>query len=186
MVLPGISAFDAILADLRLDPVVHGLQMYEATDLLLRRRPLDPEVPALIWQIGPLETCLHSLAVSRPERFSRLISHLRQYYPPRHEVVAIYCSPHPILPPAIFRFALEDMGCLLYTSILFIDEIHRFNKAQQDAFLPYVERGDIILIGATTENPSFEVNSALLSRSRVYLLRSLSVPELMNLLKRCV
>jgi putative ATPase len=51
-------------------------------------------------------------------------------------------------------------------TILFIDEIHRFNKAQQDAFLPYVERGDIILIGATTENPSFEVISALLSRSR--------------------
>ena len=56
-------------------------------------------------------------------------------------------------------------------TILFIDEIHRFNKAQQDAFLPYVERGDIILIGATTENPSFEVISALLSRSRVYALR---------------
>ena len=57
-------------------------------------------------------------------------------------------------------------------TILFIDEIHRFNKAQQDAFLPYVERGDIILIGATTENPSFEVISALLSRSRVYALRA--------------
>ena len=56
-------------------------------------------------------------------------------------------------------------------TILFIDEIHRFNKAQQDAFLPYVERGDIILIGATTENPSFEVIAALLSRSRVYALR---------------
>ena len=63
-------------------------------------------------------------------------------------------------------------------TILFIDEIHRFNKAQQDAFLPYVERGDIILIGATTENPSFEVISALLSRSRVYALRGLTVPEL--------
>ena len=55
-------------------------------------------------------------------------------------------------------------------TILFIDEIHRFNKAQQDAFLPYVERGDIILIGATTENPSFEVNAALLSRSKVFAL----------------
>ncbi len=71
-------------------------------------------------------------------------------------------------------------------TILFIDEIHRFNKAQQDAFLPYVERGDIILIGATTENPSFEVNSALLSRSRVYLLRSLTVPEVVTLLKRAL
>ena len=59
-------------------------------------------------------------------------------------------------------------------TIVFIDEIHRFNKAQQDAFLPYVERGDIILIGATTENPSFEVIAALLSRSRVYALRALT------------
>lgn len=109
-VLPGISAIDNIFADLRLDPVVHGVQMYEATDLLLRRRPLQPDVPAIIWQIGPVETSLHSMRVSRPERFARFIAHLQQYYPPRHEVVAIYCSPHPILPPAIFRFALEDMG----------------------------------------------------------------------------
>jgi putative ATPase len=71
-------------------------------------------------------------------------------------------------------------------TILFVDEIHRFNKAQQDAFLPYVERGDIILIGATTENPSFEVIAALLSRSRVYALRSLAVPETVTLLKRAL
>jgi putative ATPase len=71
-------------------------------------------------------------------------------------------------------------------TILFIDEIHRFNKAQQDAFLPYVERGDIILIGATTENPSFEVISALLSRSRVYALRGLTVPEIATLLERAL
>src|SRR5579883_1736005 len=71
-------------------------------------------------------------------------------------------------------------------TILFIDEIHRFNKAQQDAFLPYVERGDIILIGATTENPSFEVISALLSRSRVYALRALTAPEIVTLLKRAL
>jgi putative ATPase len=71
-------------------------------------------------------------------------------------------------------------------TILFIDEIHRFNKAQQDAFLPYVERGDIILIGATTENPSFEVISALLSRSRVYALRGLTVPEIATLLGRAL
>jgi putative ATPase len=71
-------------------------------------------------------------------------------------------------------------------TILFVDEIHRFNKAQQDAFLPYVERGDIILIGATTENPSFEIIAALLSRSRVYALRALTVPEIMTLLKRAL
>ena len=71
-------------------------------------------------------------------------------------------------------------------TVLFIDEIHRFNKAQQDAFLPYVERGDIILIGATTENPSFEVNAALLSRSKVYALRPLTTEELVTLLERAL
>jgi putative ATPase len=68
-------------------------------------------------------------------------------------------------------------------TVVFIDEIHRFNKAQQDAFLPYVEKGDIILIGATTENPSFEVNSALLSRAKVYALRALSMDEIVTLLE---
>jgi putative ATPase len=71
-------------------------------------------------------------------------------------------------------------------TVVFVDEIHRFNKAQQDAFLPYVERGDIILIGATTENPSFEVISALLSRSKVYALRALTVPEIVTLLGRAL
>ena len=67
-------------------------------------------------------------------------------------------------------------------TILFVDEIHRFNKAQQDAFLPYVEKGSIILIGATTENPSFEINGALLSRCKVFVLHELSVDELCELL----
>src|SRR5262245_46469134 len=80
----------------------------------------------------------------------------------------------------------EKLRRLGRRTILFIDEIHRFNKAQQDAFLPYVESGDIILIGATTENPSFEVISALLSRSRVYALRGLTVPEIVTLLKRAL
>ena len=71
-------------------------------------------------------------------------------------------------------------------TVLFIDEIHRFNKAQQDAFLPYVERGDVILIGATTENPSFEVISALLSRAQVYALRPLTVAEIVSLLQRAL
>ncbi|MBY7142640.1 replication-associated recombination protein A [Virgibacillus sp. NKC19-3] len=70
--------------------------------------------------------------------------------------------------------------------ILFIDEIHRFNKAQQDAFLPYVEKGSIILIGATTENPSFEVNAALLSRSKVFVLYQLSTNEIIELLQNAI
>src|SRR5437763_5873129 len=71
-------------------------------------------------------------------------------------------------------------------TIVFIDEIHRFNKAQQDAFLPYVEAGDITLIGATTENPSFEVNSALLSRSKVVVIPELEREEVMIILRRAI
>ncbi len=71
-------------------------------------------------------------------------------------------------------------------TIVFVDEIHRFNKAQQDAFLPFVEKGSIILIGATTENPSFEINSALLSRCKVFVLHELTVEELVALLKRAI
>ena len=71
-------------------------------------------------------------------------------------------------------------------TIVFIDEIHRFNKAQQDAFLPRVEAGDIVLIGATTENPSFEVNAALLSRSKVFVLRGLTVDEVEAILARAI
>ena len=71
-------------------------------------------------------------------------------------------------------------------TILFVDEIHRFNKAQQDAFLPFVEKGAIVLIGATTENPSFEINNALLSRCRVFVLKELSVENILTLLKRAI
>jgi putative ATPase len=71
-------------------------------------------------------------------------------------------------------------------TILFIDEIHRFNKSQQDAFLPRVEAGDIVLIGATTENPSFEVNSALLSRSKVYVLKPLGPDQIVAVLRRAL
>src|SRR5579863_1019350 len=71
-------------------------------------------------------------------------------------------------------------------TIVFIDEIHRFNKAQQDAFLPRVEAGDIVLIGATTENPSFEVNAALLSRSKVFVLHGLTTDEVASILRRAL
>ncbi len=71
-------------------------------------------------------------------------------------------------------------------TILFVDEIHRFNKAQQDAFLPFVEKGSIVLIGATTENPSFEINSALLSRCKVFVLQALSREDILELLHRAL
>jgi putative ATPase len=82
--------------------------------------------------------------------------------------------------------AREDKAYHGRKTLLFVDEIHRFNKAQQDAFLPYVERGDVILIGATTENPSFEVNSALLSRSRVFVLNPLEPDDIKILLARAL
>ncbi len=71
-------------------------------------------------------------------------------------------------------------------TVLFVDEIHRFNKAQQDAFLPYVEKGSILLIGATTENPSFEINAALLSRCRVFVLKALEEQEIVQLLQNAL
>ena len=80
----------------------------------------------------------------------------------------------------------EENRKLGQKTIVFVDEIHRFNKAQQDAFLPFVEKGSIILIGATTENPSFEINSALLSRCKVFVFKPLEVQDLVKLLKRAV
>ena len=71
-------------------------------------------------------------------------------------------------------------------TILFVDEVHRFNKTQQDAFLPYVENGTIVFIGATTENPSFEMNNALLSRLRVYVLKSLETEDIMKILNQAL
>ncbi len=83
---------------------------------------------------------------------------------------------------AIARAQAQRAGAGRKT-VLFVDEIHRFNKSQQDAFLPYVENGTVILMGATTENPSFELNNALLSRCRVYVFRSLETPAILRLLQ---
>ena len=86
---------------------------------------------------------------------------------------------------AVMKQAQEKRELGLKT-IVFVDEIHRFNKAQQDAFLPYVEKGSIILIGATTENPSFEINSALLSRCKVFVLHSLEIDDIIELLQHAL
>ena len=82
----------------------------------------------------------------------------------------------------VMKDAAEVRSKLSRRTVLFIDEIHRFNRAQQDAFLPYVENGTIILIGATTENPSFEINSALLSRVKVFVLNQLTEDEIVRIL----
>lgn len=82
--------------------------------------------------------------------------------------------------------AMDDLAMYHKKTVLFVDEIHRFNKAQQDALLPYVENGTVVLIGATTENPYFEVNSALLSRSTVFRLETLNINVLMDIMKRAL
>lgn len=109
-VLPGITAMDCLFADLWLDPSVRGLQMYEATDLLLRARPLQPDVPALIWQVGNLETRLHTQRVSTAERFDRFAEHLLRFYPPGHPVTAYFAPPHPLMEPSAITFDLQDIG----------------------------------------------------------------------------
>ena len=80
----------------------------------------------------------------------------------------------------------ENARMMGIRTVLFVDEIHRFNKAQQDAFLPFVEQGSITLIGATTENPSFQVNSALISRCKVFVLKSLTAENIVSLLRRAI
>jgi hypothetical protein len=109
LILPGISAMDCLVAELMVDPCVTGMQMFEATDLLLRRRVLQPDVPALIWQIGCVETRLHTTWISKPERFERLRAHLLRFYPPEHQVQALYSAPHPLARSTIYRFALQDI-----------------------------------------------------------------------------
>ena len=86
----------------------------------------------------------------------------------------------------VLKFAEDELKLYGRRTVLFIDEIHRFNKSQQDALLPAVESGVIILIGATTENPFFEVNRALLSRSRIFKLRALGPEDILRLLRRCL
>jgi uncharacterized protein YabN with tetrapyrrole methylase and pyrophosphatase domain len=107
--LPGISSMDSLFADLWLDPGVGGIQMFEATDLLLRRRRLQPDVPALIWQVGNLETRLYTTRTSRPVRMVRFRDWLLQTYPADHPITACYASPHPAVGPQRWTFPLADL-----------------------------------------------------------------------------
>jgi 2OG-Fe(II) oxygenase superfamily/Tetrapyrrole (Corrin/Porphyrin) Methylases len=109
-VLPGISALDALLIDVGLDPGFAGLQMYDATDLLLRRRQLLPDVPCILWQIGAVETVLHSTAASRPARFRRLQDYLSEFYPVDHELRGVFTSTYPLAPSRVDSFPLQDLA----------------------------------------------------------------------------
>jgi putative ATPase len=140
----------------------------------LLRRAIEADRISSIILFGPpgvgKTTLAHIIAVATQSRFERL-SGVESSVADMRRVIASAAN------------RLQTTGV---RTILFIDEIHRFNKAQQDAFLPYVERGDVVLIGATTENPSFEINSALLSRTKVYTLYALDTPQLTALLRRAL
>lgn len=108
-ILPGISSLDCMLVDLGLDPGIQGLQIYEATELMVRRRPLQADVPCLLWQVGAVETNLFSVSSSRPERFGRIKEYLLGFYPATHRVASIYSASDPRLDPQLKWFAIGDI-----------------------------------------------------------------------------
>ncbi|MER5492621.1 SAM-dependent methyltransferase [Streptomyces sp. NPDC002490] len=112
-ILPGISALDTIITDLSLDPGPHGLQMYEATDLLARERPLQPEVPCLLWQVSAVETAMYTTKRGNAERYRRLQDYLLRTYPTDHEVTMVLSSTYALLEPLKETFPLGELARLL-------------------------------------------------------------------------
>ncbi len=106
-VLPGISSMDAIYGEFGIDPAANGVQMYEATDLLLREFDLNPDVPAMVWQVGTVETVLHSTDDSAPGRFTRLREYLQEFYPDDHEVSLLSASTYPVTDGERLTFPLS-------------------------------------------------------------------------------
>lgn len=117
-ILAGISSLDTMFVDLRIDPCTQGVQMYEATDLLLRQRPLQPDVPCFIWQIGTVGSRIYSEQRSKPERFSEIKSYLGKFYPDHHEMVAIYSPSIPLAPALLTYFTLDTIESVA-------DELHQ-------------------------------------------------------------
>lgn len=151
-------------------------EVYGQAHLLQKDAPLERMLSG-----KSLQSCiLWGPAGCGKTTLARIISHQRGYH---FETVSAVMSGTADL-RKIFEQAVDRKQRLGQGTVLFVDEIHRFNRAQQDIFLPYVEQGDVVLIGATTENPSFELNSALLSRCKVLVLKRLDEAALLNLMER--
>jgi len=127
-VLPGISALDCILIDLGLDPAYSGLQMYEATELLVRRRPLQNDVPCLIWQVGSTETAYYTRQETTAQQLKGLQRHLLKFYPPTHGATAVFSSPLPGVSSTLWRFRLMELT-----------KYHAFLHQGMTLFIPPVE-----------------------------------------------
>ncbi len=154
-------------------PDFYGQQEIVAPDKILRQAIAKDRLPSLIFwgPPGVGKTTLAAIIAAKTNSFFVQLSAVTSGIKDLKEIVAA----------AEKRLSFERQK-----TILFVDEIHRWNKAQQDALLPYVEKGTITLIGATTENPSFEVISALLSRSRVFVLKALTSAEIVKILQRAI
>jgi uncharacterized protein YabN with tetrapyrrole methylase and pyrophosphatase domain len=116
-IVPGISALDTVLTDVGLDPGGQGLQMYEATDLLARERPLQKDVPCVLWQVGTVGTALYTEQRGNAERFGRLERYLLQFYPPDHLVTMIFSSTYPLVEPFRETFPLCEFSDHLATGL---------------------------------------------------------------------
>lgn len=108
-VVPGISAMDCMFAELMIDPATDGMQMFEATDVVIRQRQLLTDVQTLIWQIGALETGLYSRKSSSRDRFAKFLDHVFKFFPEDHPATAIFVSDSPLIPTIIYNFRLREL-----------------------------------------------------------------------------
>jgi uncharacterized protein YabN with tetrapyrrole methylase and pyrophosphatase domain len=131
-VLPGVSSMDCLYADIALDPASHGIQMFGATDLLLRDHEIQPNMPAMVWQIGSVETVLYNTADNKPERFTRIREYLQEHYPDNHTVYLLQTATYPITESKQIGFELDEFEEMS-------DEVNDI----QTLYIPPVEKPEV-------------------------------------------